>query len=80
MFFSLTLAVSGLERHLGETGSSMASRIVARCSTREEQVSQRSKDCKICRVSERQMIVFHGLSPIDFGRVRFVAPPRGNRK
>ena len=40
MFFPLTLAVSGLERHLGETGSSIASRFFAECSTRVEQPGQ----------------------------------------
>ena len=78
--FPLTLAVSGLERHLGETGSSIASRVFAGCSTGMEQVGQCSKDRKICRVLERPMIVFYALSPIDFGLVGFGATPRGNRK
>ena len=80
MFFPLTLAVSGLERHLGETGSSIASRFLAECSSRVEQVDHCSEDRKICRVFERQMIVFFALSPIDFGRVGLGATPRENWK
>ena len=51
--FPLTLTVSGLELHLGETGSGIGSRSFAGCSTRVEQVGQCSKDCKICRFFER---------------------------
>ena len=80
MFFQLTLAVSDLERHLGETGSSIASRVSAACSTGVEQVGQGSKDRELCRVFERQMMVFYALSSIDYGLVGFGAPPRGNRK
>ena len=72
--------MSGLERHLEETGSSIASRFLAGCNTGVEKVGQCSKDREICRVFERQMIAFHASSPIDFGRVGFGATPRGNRK
>ena len=40
MFFPLTVAVSGLERHQGETGSSIASRFHVFCCLRLEQPSQ----------------------------------------
>ena len=76
MFFPLTLAVSGLERHLGENGSSIASRFSAECSSRVEQVEQCSEDRKICPVFERQMIAFYASIHIDFGRVGFGATPR----
>ena len=78
--FSLTLAESSLERHQGETGSRIASRLIAWWCTRVEQIGQCSNDCKICRLFGRQMIVFYVVSPIDFARVGFAAPPRENRK
>ena len=74
------MALSGLERHLEETGSSIASRFLAGFCAGVEQVGQGSKDRKISRVFERQMTVFYASSPIDFGRVGFGATPRGNRK
>ena len=80
MFFPLTLAVSGLERYLGETGSSIASRFLAECSSRVEQADQCSEGRKICRVFERQMTAFYALSPIEIGRVGFGATPRENRQ
>ena len=76
MFFLLTLAVSGLERHSEETGSSSASWFLAEFSARVEQVGQCLKFRKLALLCEGWMNVF----PIDFGRVGFGAPPRGNRK
>ena len=72
--------MSGLERHLEKTGSSIASRFSAECSSRVEQVDQCSENREICRVFERQMIAFYASTHIEFGRVRFGATPRENRK
>ena len=72
----LNLAVSGLERYLEKTGSSIASRFFAGYSARVEQVGQCLKCRKIAMLCEGWMNVFL----IDFGRVGFGAPPRGNRK
>ena len=76
MFFPLNLAVSGLERHLDETGSSIASRFSAGYSDCVEQVGQFLKCHKIALLCEGWMNVF----PIDFGCVGFGAPTMGNRK